>query len=179
MLTRRNELRAEMARLEAQAKSIENEAEVAAQTARSEAEQALQALRAELEKLRLECDVYLPANADRQAAEADARGRAAPVVETGKASAEALKLVAQEWQVAGPIGRDLYVLQHLRQFVEAAVARVTRAKIDELTIVDGGDGASFTGTIASFPAAVTQVLRNWTSFGVDMDYFRIEAGGWR
>lgn len=170
VLTRRNELRAEMARLEAEAKAIENEAAVAAETARAEAEQELQRMRAELEKLRLECDVVLPADAARQAAEADARGSAAPVIEDGKAAAQALALVAQEWQAAGSDGRDLYVLQHLREMVEAAVARVTRAKIQELSVVDGGDGASYTGAVASFPAAVSEVLRETAqAIGVDMN----------
>lgn len=169
VLTKRNELRAELAKLEAEAKAVENEAEVAAETARSEAEQELQGLRAEVERLRLECDVFLPAEAQRLAAEADARGRAAPVVETGKATAEALRLVAQEWQSAGRDGRDLYVLQHLQSFVEAAVARVARAEIRELTVVDGGDGESFTGAVASFPAAVAAVLKQTGSaIGVDM-----------
>ncbi|MEB2314079.1 MAG: SPFH domain-containing protein [Sorangiineae bacterium] len=169
VLTKRNELRAELAKLEAEAKAVENEAEVAAETARSEAEQELQGLRAEVERLRLECDVFLPAEAQRLAAEADARGRAAPVVETGKATAEALRLVAQEWQSAGRDGRDLYVLQHLQSFVEAAVARVARAEIRELTVVDGGDGESFTGAVASFPAAVAAVLKQTgNAIGVDM-----------
>ncbi len=170
VLTKRNELRGELARLEAEAKAIENEAEVAAETARAQAEQELQAMRAELEKLRLECDVFLPAEADRLAAEADARGRAAPVVETGKAAAQALSVVAAEWQAAGTDGRDLYVLQHLRSFVEAAVARVTRAKIQDLAVVDGGDGESFTGAVASFPAAVSEVLKETgNALGVDMN----------
>jgi flotillin len=169
VLTKRNQLRAELAKFEAEAKAVENEATVAAETARAEAEQEMQALRSDLEKLRLECDVFLPAEAQRLAAEADARARAAPVVESGKASAEALQLVALEWQAAGRDGRDLYVLQHLREFVEAAVARVTRAKVGELSIVDGGDGASFTGAVASFPAAVAEVLKETgRALGIDM-----------
>jgi flotillin len=169
VLTKGNQLRAELAKLEAEAKAVENEAAVAAETARAEAEQELQGLRAELEKLRLECDVFLPAEAQRLASEADARGRAAPIAESGKATAEALRLVAQEWQAAGRDGRDLYVLQHLREFVEAAVARVTRAKVGELAVVDGGDGASFTGAVASFPAAVAEVLQQTgRALGIDM-----------
>jgi flotillin len=169
VLTKGNELRGELAKLEAEAKAVENEAAVAAETARAEAEQELQAMRAELEKLRLECDVFLPAEAQRLASEADARGRAAPIAESGKATAEALRMVAQEWQAAGRDGRDLYVLQHLREFVEAAVARVTRAKVGELTVVDGGDGASFTGAVASFPAAVAEVLeQTGRALGIDM-----------
>jgi flotillin len=169
VLTKRNELRAELARLEAEAKAVENEAAVAAETARAQAEQELQQLRAELEKLRLEVDVFLPAEAQRLAAEAEARGAAAPVVESGKASAEALKLVAQQWQGAGRDGRDLYVLQHLPEFVEAAVARVTRVKTQAFSVVDGGDAKSFTSAVASFPAAVTEVLRETgRAVGVDM-----------
>ncbi len=169
VLTRRNELRAEMAKLEAEAKAIENEAEVAAQTARAEAEQELQGLRAEFEKLRLEVDVFLPAEAQRLASEAEARGKAAPVVEHGKAQAEALRLVAEEWQGAGRDGRDLYVLQHLKAFVEAAVARVTRSQIGELSVVDGGDQESYTAAVASFPAAVAQVVYGTgNAVGVDI-----------
>lgn len=170
VLTKKNQLRAELAQLEAQAKSIENEAAVAAETARAEAEQELQTLRGELERLRLECDVFLPAEAQRLASEAEARGRAAPVIESGKASAQALSMVAAEWQKAGADGRDLYVLQHLKSFVDSAVARVTRTKIGELSVVDGGDGSSFTGAVASFPAAVAEVLRETgATVGVDMD----------
>jgi flotillin len=159
VLTKQNELRGALARLEAEAKAIENEAVVAAGTARAEAEQELQAERAVLERLRLECDVFLPAEAARIAAEADARARAAPLVESGKAAAQALSLVAAEWQSAGSAGRDLYVLQHLESLVAAAVQRVERAQIAELAVADGGDGASFASAVASFPAAVRAVLR--------------------
>ncbi len=171
VLTKRNQLRAELANMEAEAKAIENEAEVSAETARAQAEQELQALRSDLEKLRLECDVFLPAEAQRLAAEADARGSAAPVVENGKATAEALRMVAEAWQGAGRDGRDLYVLQHLQQFVEAAVERVARTKIGDLTVVDGGGGTSFTGAVASFPAAVAEVLeQTGRVLGVDMKH---------
>jgi len=169
VLTKRNELRAELAKLEAEAKSIENEAAVAAETARAQAEQELQKLRAELEKLRLDVEVFLPAEAQRLGAEAEARAKASPVFEQVKAQAEALRLVATEWQSAGRDGRDLYVLQHLREFVEAAVARVGRTKIGELAVVDGGDGASFTGAVASFPAAVAEVVRQTgRAVGIDV-----------
>jgi len=169
VLTKQNELRAELANFEAQAKAIENEAQVAAETARATAEQELQALRTELEKLRLECDVVLPSEAQRLASEAAARAGAAPVIERGKASAEALRMVAAEWQAAGRDARELYILQHLRELVEAAVARVAQAQIGELTVVDGGDGASYTGAVASFPAAVAAVLeQTGRAMGIDL-----------
>ena len=177
VLTKRNQLRAELASLEAEAKALENEAEVAAETARAEAEQELQMLRAELEKLRLEVDVYLPAEAQRMASEAQARAQAAPLVERGKATAEALRLVAEQWQAAGRDGRDLYVLQHLREFVEAAVARVTRIKTQSFNVVDGGDGLGFSQAVASFPAAVSAVLAETGKVvGVDMNALLSGAG---
>jgi flotillin len=126
-------------------------------------------LRSEVAKLSLECDVFLPAEAQRLASEADARSRAAPVIESGKAAAEALRMVAEEWKAAGRDGRDLYILQHLTEFVQAAVKRVSQAEIGELSVVDGGDGTSFTGAVASFPAAVAEVLRETgRAIGVDI-----------
>jgi len=169
VLQKRNMLRGELAKMEAQAKSIENEAAIAAETARSSAEQELQRLRAELEKLRLECDVVLPAEAARLAQEARARGEAAPLVENGKAAASALQSVAAEWKTAGKSGREVYLLQQLRSFVEAAVARVAQTQVDELTIVDGGDGQAYAAFVANFPAAVARVMAETArAVGVDV-----------
>jgi flotillin len=169
VLQKRNMLRGELAKMEAQAKSNENEAAIAAETARSTAEQELQRLRAELEKLRLECDVVLPAEAARLAQEARARGEAAPLVENGKAAALALQSVAAEWKAAGKSGREVYLLQQLRSFVEAAVARVAQTQVEELTIVDGGDGQAYAAFVANFPAAVARVMAETArAVGVDV-----------
>ncbi|MGZ3451512.1 MAG: flotillin family protein [Polyangiales bacterium] len=169
VLQRRNEVRAELAGLEAQVRGIENEAQVAAETARAMAEQMLQQQRAELEKLRLECDVVLPAEARRIAEEAKARGAAAPFVENGRAAAASLGAVAAEWQAAGTDAKDLYVLQELRTLVEAAIARVNTTQIGTLEIVDTGDGAAYAGLIASYPSAVSKVLEEMgKSLGVDV-----------
>jgi len=179
VLQSRNSLRGELAKMEAQAKSIENEAAIAAETARAQAEQELQRLRAEVEKLRLECDVVLPADAARQSAEARARGDAAPVIEQGKAAAEALRAVAAEWQAAGALGRQVYLLQQLRPLVEAAVKRVHGTQVGELTIVDGGDGSSYAAFVANFPAAVARVMdQTARALGMDLETLlgRKEAG---
>jgi flotillin len=169
VLQKRNGLRGELARLEGYAKSIENEAAVAAETARSMAEQDLQQKRAELEQLRLICDVVLPAEAKRVADEAKARGAAAPLVENGKATAAALAVVSQEWQNAGADGRDLYVLQQLGKIVEASIARVSQTTIGELDIVDGGDGEAYNAFVASYPAAVAKVMsETGRAMGIDM-----------
>jgi flotillin len=169
VLQKKNQLRGELAKMEAQAKSIENEAAVAAETARATAEQDLQGLRSELEKARLYCDMVLPAEAARQAAEARARGEAAPLMENGKAAAAALQAVAAEWKAAGQGGREVYLLQQLRTFVEAAVERVAQTQLGELQIVDGGDGRAYTAFVANFPAAVARVMAETArAVGVDV-----------
>jgi flotillin len=169
VLQKQNMLRGELAKMEGQAKAVENEAAIAAETARANAEQELQRLRAELETIRLQCDVVLPAEAARLAAEARARGQAAPLMENGKAAAEALRAVAAEWKAAGQSGREVYLLQQLRSFVEAAVARVAQTEVGELNIVDGGDGQAYAAFVANFPAAVARVMAETArAVGVDV-----------
>jgi flotillin len=169
VLQKKNLFAAELAKLEAEAKSVENEAAVACETERAKAEQELQGLRAEFEKLRLECDVVLPAQAKRKGEELAAQGNAAPLVETGKARAAALQALAQEWNAAGPEGREVYVLQQLTKIAEAAVARTAATQIEELTIVDGGDGSSFTAFVSGFPAVVSKVMEETgKAMGVDI-----------
>jgi flotillin len=178
VLQKSNMLRAELARMEAQAKAVENEAAIAAETARANAEQELQRLRAELETIRLQCDVVLPAEAARLAAEARARGQAAPLIENGKAAAEALRAVAAEWKAAGQSGREVYLLQQLRSFVEAAVARVAQTDMGELNIVDGGDGQAYAAFVANFPAAVARVMAETArAVGVDVRTLLGGTGG--
>jgi flotillin len=169
VLTRTNELRAIQAQLDAEAKGVENEAAIAAETARAQAEQELQTLRGELEKQRLQVDVFLPAEAKRLASLEQAKAEAAPVIESGRATAEALGSVAKVWSGAGQAGRDLYVLSHLPEFVQAATDRVQGAQVGELHVVDSGDGQSFANALAMYPAAVTRVLiETGKVMGVDM-----------
>lgn len=175
VLQKRNVLRTELAKMQAQVKSTENEATIAAETARSLAEQELQGKRSELEQLRLQADVVLPAEAERLAQTARARGTAAPTVENGKAAAEALQLVSAEWQAAGADGRDVYVLSQLRPLVESAVERVAGTKVGEMAIVDGGDGRALGALVACFPAAVARVMDE-TGRTVGLDVPAILAG---
>jgi len=165
----KNGYRGEIAKLEAEAKQVENEAAVAAETERAIAEQELQSLRSEMEKLRLHCDVILPAEAKRKSMELKARGDAAPTMENGKAVAEALRLVAQEWTNAGPIAREVYVLQQLRNLVTAAAARVARAEVENLQIVAGDQVEAYSAVVAMHPAAVARVLEETgRAIGIDV-----------
>jgi flotillin len=165
----KNEVAGELAKLDAMALQAENQGSMAVETARSRAEQQLQKLRAELEKLRLHCDVVLPAEAKRKAEELKARGEAAPAVENGKAAAEALGLVAGEWANAGAAGREVYVLQQLPQLASVAAQRVANSEVGNLKLVAGDDRA-YAAVLASYPAAVARVLRETAqAVGIDID----------
>lgn len=170
----RNNAAAEMAALDARCKEAENQAEMAAETARVRAEQRLQELRAELEKLRLHCDVVLPAEANRRAEELKARGEAAPAIENGRAAAEALKLVAAKWAEAGDAGRDVYVLNQLQALAAAAAERVARSEVGNIKLV-AGDERAYAAVLSSYPTAVAAVLRETgEALGLDLD--RLLAG---
>jgi flotillin len=175
VLQRRNGFRAEIAKLEGEAKSIENEALVAAETARSTAEQELQRLRAELAKLRLRNETVLPAEAEAQARALRARGDAAPTIENGRATAAALEAVAAEWAAAGDAGREVYVLQQLDLIVSAAVERVGQTEIATVDVVDGGDSESLAAVMGAFPRGVARVLLE-TGEAIGVDVKRLIGG---
>ena len=131
VLQKRNVLRGEMARLEGQAKSIENEAAIAAETARAVAEQELQRLRSELEKLRLR--VRRGAAGGGGAAGRDvarARRGGARSSRTAWPPRRRCAWCPRSGRRPGPNGREVYLLQQLRAFVEAAVARVNQTHVD-------------------------------------------------
>ncbi len=166
---KKNQVRAEVAKLEAEAKQVENEATIAAETERAVAEQELQSLRGEAEKLRLQCDVILPAEAQRKANELKARGDASPMLENGKATAEALALVSAEWAAAGDVGREVYVLQKLRAMVTVAASRVAKAEVQTLNVVASGEEDALGAVAAMYPAAVARVLaETGNALGIDV-----------
>ena len=169
VLKRKNEYTALLAKFDAEVAAAENEAKVDAETARAVAEQQLQELRQQYAQLRLACDVVLPAQAQRRAEELHARGTTSPLVETGKARAAALQAVVSEWTAAGSHGREIYVLNNLKEIVEAAIERAAATEIQETNVVDGGDAASYAAFVSAFPTVVNQVMQaTGNTVGVDI-----------
>jgi len=79
VVQKRNELRRVKAELEGEAKSAEERAEQGGLAARATAEQALQAVRRELEAVRLQAEVVVPSEINREAAALQAAGQAATI----------------------------------------------------------------------------------------------------
>lgn len=159
LLTKRNELRRILAELEGNAQAIEREAEVAAKTARAHAEQQLQSIRAELEARRLQADVVIPAEAQRAAVAIMAVAEAAPTAENGAAAVEVLRMMTEAWKNMGPQARELYVIQHIEQIVGPVVEPLRKVQVDEINVLDQGDGNGLASYVASYPHMVSSVLK--------------------
>jgi len=154
---------------EARALGAEERAEQQAIGARARAEQRLQELRARLEQLRLQAERVLPAEAQRRAAEMQARAQAAPIEADGEAMAEVLRLMSETWRSAGPDAAQIFLIQRLESVLDTIVDRVSQVQIDEVVLLDGGDGRALPSHLAALPAAVGAVLRELTNTtGIDV-----------
>jgi flotillin len=153
-----NSLRQMKADLEALAKSEEERAEQGAITARAIAEQKLQSLRAKLEKLRLMSERILPAKAQKEAEEMNARTQAAQIAADGEAMAQVLQMMSEVWIEAGDDAKDIFLIQQLEQVLNTVIQRVKNVEVGEVTLLDNGSGNALPAHITSLPATVGAVL---------------------
>ena len=166
---KRNHLRQLVGQLEGQAQGIEREAQAASEQARAEAEQELQTVRKELNQRKLYAEVVLPAEADQKAQLLLAEGQAAPRREQGLAAAEAMRVLTEALQAAGPNARELFVLSQLDTLVAQVASKVKDLTVREIQIVDSGDGHALAQVAAAYPAIVTEVLSTLKGLtGVDI-----------
>ncbi len=165
----RNELRRVQAELDGHAQAVEREAVAAAKTARAEAEKSLQALRADLEEKRLQADVVIPAEAQRQAKAILAVGQAAPTAENGAAAVQVLELMGDAWRSMGPQAKEIYVIQHLEEIIGTVVNQLDDVQVGEVNVLDQGDGSGLASYAATYPQMVAQVMQSLAaSTGVDV-----------
>ncbi len=171
-----NDLRRVVADLDGQAKSEEERTVAAAQTARALAEQELQKVRAELEQKRLEADIVVQADTEKRAQEVVAKGKAAYVVEEGKAQAVVLQMLNDAWADAGAASKEIYLIQQLETIISAVVDAVKKVRVNNVNLLDDGEGSSLPAYVSSYPAIVTAVLKELTrSTGIDVP--AVLAGG--
>lgn len=169
VLQKENELRQIKADLDAEARSEEERAIAAAQEARAQAEKQLQEIRGHLEKLRLEAEVTIPAEADRKVRELEAAGVAATIAEDGRAQAMALEAVAQAWSESRGKAMDMYVLQNLDEIFGKVASAARNLKVREVNLVDSGDGKTLPAYVSAYPATVGALLAQVeSSIGIDI-----------
>lgn len=157
---KQNELRKVKAELEQEARSEEKRAEAGAQEARARAEKALQTVRAELERLRLQADEVLPAEADRQAKELQAKGNSASVAENAKAEAQVNELLSAVWQESGAEAAELFYIRQIETILREAAKVPKRVELENVKVIDNGDGKAIASLVNAYPEIFRQFLDN-------------------
>jgi flotillin len=114
---------------------------VASQLARAEGELDVQKARVEQVRRQLAADVLEPARARKAAAEANAKGDAAQIVEQGRATAAAMTEIAGKWREVGPSARNVFLMQKVADLTRIVMGTVKTLKVDKLTVLGGIGGA--------------------------------------
>lgn len=152
-----NKLRVKKAELAAQANQSEERAKVAGAIARVEEERKLENQRVELHKMKYQTDVVIPARAEKEAKELQAVGAAARITEDGKATAEAVKLMREQWEKGNT--RELFLIQQLPDIIGKITNVVSdNLSIEKLTIVDGGNGHGIPTLVRGVTGSIVAIM---------------------
>ena len=137
----------------------EERGKVAAMVAKAQAEMDVQRARIEQTRSQLEADVIEPAKAQMEAAHNDARGKAAKIVEEGKAVTSVLHQITQAWIAAGPNARDVFLMQKLQNLVDTLTRTVHGVKVDKITVLGtGGNGDGLAPKVISASEQIKAAL---------------------
>ncbi|MEE8561334.1 MAG: SPFH domain-containing protein, partial [Gemmatimonadota bacterium] len=159
-----NELAVQRADLLAEANRAEEKASVAGEIARAEEQVVLEATRAELSMKREEADTVVPARARREAALLEAEGKAAKILENGRAMSGAVELMRNQIQAGAT--EDLFLIQMLPGLLDKVTRVVAdNLRVDKLTILDSGDGEglpTYVKNLTNSAITMLEQLRNAT-----------------
>ncbi len=145
--------------------------EVQALVARASSEMMVQEARVEQIRRRLEADVVAPAHADMEAKQADAKAKAAKVIEDGKASANVLEAMIVTWKQGGDAARDIFLMQKLEKVMVSLVGTIQEVKINKMTVLPKGDKNSNAAKAATFSEEIK------AGVGVDLPALLKKLGG--
>ena len=151
------------ARTQKAARVAEERGHVAAQVAEARATIDVQKARIEQVKGKLEADVLEPARADMDAKMNDARGKAAKIIEEGKATVLVLQQLTTAWKQAGANARDVFLMQKLQRLVETLTRTVQSVKVDKVTVLGIGSNGD-----ALAPKVINAAEQIKSTLGVDI-----------
>jgi flotillin len=147
----------------------EAEGEVRAEIAKIEEDLLRQSERAVQVERQLDADVVAPWTAECRKMQEQARASAARIVERGRAEAEALHKLVQEYASAGSAAREVLVLQQLMPMLDTISGANRKMKIKEWTVLGEGEG------MAEKTVKFTEQLKAAT--GVDLAQVAGRLGG--
>lgn len=168
ILKHENALAVERANLLAEANRAEERAKVAGDIARTEQKVDLEAKRIDLQVKREEANTIVPAKAKREAMMLEAEGYAARILEDGRATAQAVEMMKEQYGSGET--HDLFLIQMLPKLTD----KVTRVlsenlNVEKLTILDGGDGNGLPNYVKNLTNSVVVMLEQMkNATGVDV-----------
>ena len=169
VLEKDNAVRTKVAQMEKQARSEEERTTAAELEAKAKAQQKLQKVRSELERLRLQAEEVLPAQASQKARELRARGQAAATAEDVKASALVNDLLTQVWEDAGSTAELVFLLQQIEMVLDQATRLPSRLTLHRVTSLDGNDATSLASLVALNHVVVRQFFEQVKEIlGIDL-----------
>lgn len=152
-----NQLRVKTADLESKSNEAEARSQVAGQIARVQEERSLEEARVELNQKKYHADVVIPAAAAREASQLRAQGEAARILEDGKATADAVGLMREEWENGQ--ARDLFLIQLFPEIIDKVSKVVTEnLNIERLTVVDSGNGNGVPQLVKGLTGSVVSII---------------------
>ena len=175
VIQKENTLEVERANLQAKESEARERADVAGNIARVESEVELESKRVELSQRRHEADTVIPARARSEADRLVAEGEAARIMEDGKATAEAVRLMREEWD--GGQAQELFMIRMFPDLVDKVTRVVAEnLRVDKLTILDGGGEGlpNYVRNLTSSAVVMMEQMKNAT--GVDLARIAERAG---
>lgn len=167
-----NKLRVRQAELSREAEIAERVARADAERAEAQARTQLEQQRVELERTRLQADVVQVAEAERDAAEARAKAAAAPILENGRAQAEALRMLLTEIDKAGETGIQVFIAEKLPALLGTALEAMKDIDIDRVTVIDSGSGHGVANaTTQKVNASLVALQQVAGAIGLDLETF--------
>ena len=170
-----NKLKVRKADLAAESNSAEARAKVAGDIARTEVEQKLEEQRVVVNKRKYEADVIVPAKAEKEAKELKAIGEAARIAEDGKATAEAVRVLREQWEKEDT--RELFLIQQLPDILDKVTKVLAdNLSIEKVTIVDSGNGhgmPAYVKGVTGSIIAIFEEIKNATGLDIP-DILRVK-----
>lgn len=151
------DFRAQQAEWKSGANRAEEKSKLAGEISRMEETKVLEEKRVAANRLKYQAEVVIPAEAEKEALCMKSIGEASRTYEEGKAKAEALRLLREQWERED--SKDLFMIQLLPELVrQVSKVIASNLNIDKLTVVDGGNGGgglprlvgSLAGSVNSF-----------------------------
>ena len=121
----------------------------------------VQQARVEQVQRQLQADQIAPAEAHMSQLQAEAKGRAAKIVEDGRATVAVLDEMIKTWKSGGDSARDIFLMQKLQGVMGSLVDTIDDVHIDRLTVLPGDK-------TSTAQRAVTMVEELKAGVGVDV-----------